>query len=585
MAITIESVSVQNLTPLHSEDPKDIGSPDSVGGQPTGSAEQLALTLARAYPGPAVLVNGEGDLVLANGAARALVDYMTGEDGEALRGAIVSRMASGGGGNVRVNFEVNGTDRTLELTLTHLADGASHVSEGVLLLGRDVTGERNVINALVSSRQLYRDLVECSADFGWETDVSGAFTYVSPQGGFGFSARELTSTLASALLEDPDRGNPFNAEHRYRNVEVWIGRKDGGRACIVVSAVPIHDAHGQWTGSRGMCRDVSAVKAHLLQEEILSRIVDAIRNCVDPRHGLEIAACHIVEVFSPARSLVAKKTADGFQLAAQHGFDDESAEKALQRFASVLEETKDQGRTLIEYTDKVNRVLTAPSYHHGVVNGVILAERALNDGAWSDQERRLLHGIADQFGVAIEQVNNYEALEDLSRIDDLTGLLNRRAFTSMVEPRILHQRRSGRNAALLYLDIDNFKMVNDVLGHQEGDRVLRQIGAIVGGKSRAGDIAARIGGDEFLIWLEDTEADGAIVKARALIEDISGLNTGLRGCDGEIGLSVGIAMSIPSEGITLAELVRRSDEAMYDVKRGGKSGMSVYERGDQAEAC
>jgi diguanylate cyclase (GGDEF)-like protein/PAS domain S-box-containing protein len=545
----------------------------------------MALTLARAYPGPAILLNGEGDLVLANGAARALVAHMTGQDGEALREAIVNRMTTGGGGNVRVSFEVNGVERTLELTLTTLAESASCVQEGVLILGRDVTGERNVINALVSSRQLYRDLVECSADFGWETDVDGAFTYVSPQGGFGYSARELTSTLASDLLENPGGGNPFNAQHRYRNVEVWIARKDGGRACLVVSAVPIHDAHGRWTGSRGMCRDVSAVKAHLLQEEILSRIVDAIRNCIDPRHGLEIAACHIVEVFSSARSLVAKKTAEGFQLAAQHGFDDEGAEKALQRFCSVLEETKDQGRSLIEYTDKVNRVLTAPSYHHGVVNGVVLAERALDDGIWSDQERHLLRGIVDQFGVAIEQVNNYEALEDLTRVDDLTGLLNRRAFNSMVEPRILHQRRTGRSAGLLYLDIDNFKMVNDVLGHQEGDRVLQDIGTIINGKSRAGDIAARVGGDEFLIWLEDTEIDGAMKKARSLIEDIEGLNASLQGCDGKLGLSVGIAMSIPSEGGTLAELVRRSDEAMYDVKRGGKSGLSVYERGDKAEAC
>ncbi len=96
---------------------------------------------------------------------------------------------------------LNGTERTLELTLTHILSTAPASEEGVLVLGRDITGERNVINALVSSRQLYRDLVECSADFGWETDVNGAFTYVSPQGGFGYTARELTATLASDLLD------------------------------------------------------------------------------------------------------------------------------------------------------------------------------------------------------------------------------------------------------------------------------------------------------------------------------------------------------------------------------------------------
>ena len=503
-----------------------------------------------------------------------------------MRAGIASRLSEGGAGNVRVSFQANDTERTLELTLTHIRAEAPDGSEGVLVLGRDITGERNVINALVTSRQLYRDLVECSADFGWETDTNGVFSYVSPQGGFGYSARELSGAKSQELLVDSSAGNAFNVDHRFRNVEVWLRRKDNSRACVVVSAVPIHDARGHWTGSRGMCRDVTAVKAHLLQEDILSRIVDAIRNCVDPKDTLETAARQIVEVFAPARSLVAKKTEDGFELAASHGFDAVAAEKALDRFSAVLGGAGvTQDRALIEYSDSVTRVLAAPSYHHGKLNGVVLAERAIAEGGWSEQERHLLQGIADQFGVAIEQANSYTALEDLTRIDELTGLLNRRAFRSAVEKRILHQRRSGRISTLLYLDVDNFKTVNDLLGHQEGDRVLRRIGEMIRTKSRAGDMAARIGGDEFLIWLEDTGIDGAVSKAKTLLQDVDDLCSFVRSAGIAVGISVGVAISDPAEAITLDTLVEHADKAMYDVKHNGKSGYSVFQEADRAKAC
>jgi diguanylate cyclase (GGDEF)-like protein/PAS domain S-box-containing protein len=577
---------VNTAKPRVLDESKTVAPPARSADSGDGFPDRLAQSLAAAYPGPALFVNVAGDLVVANGAARGLVDFLQSAEGEAMRAGIASRLSEGGAGNVRVSFQADATERTLELTLTHIRADVPDSGEGVLVLGRDITGERNVINALVTSRQLYRDLVECSADFGWETDAAGAFTYISPQGGFGYSARELNGIRSSELLLDSSAVNAFNVQHRYRNVEVWLRRKDNSRACVVVSSVPTHDARGRWLGSRGMCRDVTAVKAHLLQEDILARIIDAIRNCVDPTEALETAARHIVEVFAPARSLVAKKTQSGFELAANHGFDTGAASKALDHFSLVLGESgAQQNRTVIEYSDSVSRILAAPSFHHGAVNGVVLAERAISEGAWSDQERNLLQGIADQFGVAIEQVNSYKALEDLTRIDELTGLLNRRAFYAAIATRVQHQHRTGRPASLLYLDVDNFKAVNDLLGHQEGDRVLRRIGEMIRTKSRAGDMAARIGGDEFLIWLEDTGLDGAVSKAKTLLQDVNDICGPVRSADIEVGVSIGVTVSDPAEQITLESLVSRADSAMYATKRAGKSGYSVFREADQAKAC
>jgi diguanylate cyclase (GGDEF)-like protein/PAS domain S-box-containing protein len=577
---------VQKPKPRSLEDSADIPSAGRQAVDDVAGAMQIARVVTDSYPGPALYVDATGDVVVANAAGQAFADFLQSNAGEALRSGIAGQVSQSGAGNMRISFKSNNTERTLELTLTHIHAAPNADDDGVLVLGRDITGERNVINALVSSRQLYRDLVECSADFGWETDINGAFSYVSPQGGFGFNARELNGMLASTLVSDPDSASAFSVRHRYRNVEVWLRRKDGSRGCVVVSAVPVHDAHGRWIGTRGMCRDVTAVKAHLLQENILSRIVDAMRNCVDPREALETAALQIVEVFSPARSLVAKNTEQGFELAANHGFDASGAAKALARCATVLEEAvAGSNRPIVEYSDAVTRVLAAPSYHHGAANGVVLIERDISEGPWSDQERHLLSGIVDQFGIAIEQVNSFNALEDLSRTDEMTGLLNRRAFAAAVAPRMLHQRRTGRVSTLLYLDLDNFKAVNDVLGHQEGDRVLRRIGEMIRTRSRAGDMAARVGGDEFLIWLEDTELDGAIAKAQSLIRDIADFQVPARSTAESLGLSVGVAVSDPVDPVALEGLIERADQAMYEAKRQGKKGLSIFVKEDQAKAC
>jgi diguanylate cyclase (GGDEF)-like protein len=138
---------------------------------------------------------------------------------------------------------------------------------------------------------------------------------------------------------------------------------------------------------------------------------------------------------------------------------------------------------------------------------------------------------------------------------------------------------------LLYLDIDNFKAVNDLLGHQEGDRVLRRLGELIRTKSRAGDLAARIGGDEFLIWLEDTELEGAIAKAQALIREVDALALPARHKGDELGLSIGVAVSDPIRPIALDDLVQRADQAMYEAKRRGETGLAIYEDRDKAKAC
>ena len=221
------------------------------------------------------------------------------------------------------------------------------------------------------------------------------------------------------------------------------------------------------------------------------------------------------------------------------------------------------------------RVLTAPSRYRADINGAICVARGQDDGSWSEDERALLDGVSAQLGIAIEQIATHERLEHLSRTDDLTGLLNRRAFLDEAGKRLEHLHRNRRRAALLYLDLDNFKAVNDRLGHHEGDAVLEQIANMVARSSRAGDLCCRLGGDEFVIWLEEVDEAAASAKAKLLVE--AGLEVAARLETGEarFGLSVGIAVSEPDGAETLEELVAQADRAMYRAKRAGKGGFAL----------
>ena len=124
-----------------------------------------------------------------------------------------------------------------------------------------------------------------------------------------------------------------------------------------------------------------------------------------------------------------------------------------------------------------------------------------------------------------------------------------------------------------YVDLDNFKPVNDVHGHAQGDLVLKKLAGLLTDNSRAGDIPARFGGDEFALWLEETDETSAVAKANALLSASAGLRRFSGAAARPLGISIGIAISDPAaEAEDLKALIARADEAMYRAKRAGKGG-------------
>jgi diguanylate cyclase (GGDEF)-like protein len=160
-------------------------------------------------------------------------------------------------------------------------------------------------------------------------------------------------------------------------------------------------------------------------------------------------------------------------------------------------------------------------------------------------------------------------LETHAERDPLTGVFNRRGFERELERAAAYVRRYGGNAALVYLDLDRFKPVNDRHGHAAGDAVLEAVAAALLGTVRASDTVARIGGDEFAVLLWNLTGEAARNKADAIERTIAGTAVPWRGQTLAVGATAGIA--ILTADAEVMELVARADAAMYARKRKGRA--------------
>lgn len=166
----------------------------------------------------------------------------------------------------------------------------------------------------------------------------------------------------------------------------------------------------------------------------------------------------------------------------------------------------------------------------------------------------------------------FAEVESLSLVDELTGLHNRRGFYVLGNHEISKLNRSNQAAALLFIDIDNFKRENDSKGHREGDKILTMFATIMKDSVRHGDIVGRVGGDEFCVLLVGSTKIETLSIGRRLIEQFNAA-CGAQGW--KCSLSIGACLT--SKELYLPELISRGDELMYLAKKAGKNQVEYRE--------
>ena len=211
-------------------------------------------------------------------------------------------------------------------------------------------------------------------------------------------------------------------------------------------------------------------------------------------------------------------------------------------------------------------------------DGVIGALNLYRNGhKFDDEDLELVKLFANHVAIALENAAINERLISAALTDPLTGLPNRRLFADRIEHALERRERTNRHMAVLFLDLDRFKLVNDGLGHAAGDAVLQAVGERLRAVLRAGDTVARLGGDEFGILLEyvSNQSDAHVTAQRILGALSDPLDIGGRAVT--VRASIGLALDRDDEGMTADELLRDADTAMYRAKANGRGVVAVFE--------
>lgn len=219
-------------------------------------------------------------------------------------------------------------------------------------------------------------------------------------------------------------------------------------------------------------------------------------------------------------------------------------------------------------------IVSLPLVARGVVIGAMSLYREGAGAAFSDFEFDLAQHFADAATLAIENARTREELRELTRRDELTGLYNRRGFNEFLLRALAAAERDGACVAVIVIDLDEFKSVNDRHGHPCGDEILRQAATRLLGAARSTDFVCRIGGDEFAIVLSASAAEAAVVADRAAVA-LAAQPFRVAASDVTQTASIGVATS---DGSTLRdpeELLRAADSGMYAAKRQGGELVSL----------
>jgi len=233
----------------------------------------------------------------------------------------------------------------------------------------------------------------------------------------------------------------------------------------------------------------------------------------------------------------------------------------------------------------------------GIIGAMLVAGQTSEAGDFTPDQLRMLETVTNQAAVALENGQLEQSLTELSRLkeelrhqafhDALTGLANRAMFAQVLDDRIASARRPGGGSAdegsgavdaappiVLFLDMDDFKIVNDTVGHDAGDQVLQEVAKRLIGTLRDVDLAARLGGDEFAVLLEKGTSEA---EARAIADRLAArLAQPIRLAEREFIIGASIGMAVGDSAETVDDLLRNADIAMYVAKANGKRQLVVW---------
>ncbi len=472
-----------------------------------------------------------------------------------------------------IALHINGASLYFEIT-------AKPNGKNVIVFGRDVSAETSVREVLLESRQRYKQLIEVSADFVWECDETGAFSFISEPGAFGYPPDRVVGCQPAQFvtLDGDSESWPNRTVVPVRGQRVVVRTPSGRTVQLSLDASPIQDGHLGQRGVRGIGRSIPEeldpaapmAAGGASSGELVSRITQTMQNEWRPEDMLQSCAESLWRNLSTAGcAIYGIQEGDQWLKLAAVG------DLPLEVQTAACNEMLNDRRSLHLSANADGKVAAIVLHCQGKRVGALMLWRATGGPDWQKSEIAALGALDVQCGNAVQQALEIRRLTRLSRSDGLTGLLNQRAFLMELTAALSRAIRHGTSGALIYIDLDHFKRLNDLCGHETGNAALTGVSTILTRAIRPYDLAARLGGDEFAVWLEGISSRDAIRSANRIAAAVAEWSSGNGAAKVSLGASIGLAMFDPDRAESPEDLIERADRAMYRAKRTPDRAVAV----------
>lgn len=491
----------------------------------------------------------------------------------------------------------------LNFTSSVIKDNDSN-PRALVAVVRDITERKRMEKALRKSEQLSRSMLE-TAGTGIYILQDGRFQYVNRlfEAISGYSLDELKDKQSLDLVHPSDR----ESVHK-KAIEVLKGqshvpyqfrlmKKDGEIAWVLDRLASLeYDGKRSVLGSLSDISEIKKAEAQILeytkQLETLFDIGITANGTLDINDLLDSVLKKVLQVinFEAGGIYLFDRQINELVLKSYFGVPDRFVKKmermrVTEGFTSRIALS---GRPLfvpdVNLDERLKRIgissagiqsfATIPIMAKEQILG-IMAVGCRRPCQFPQSTVHLLGTICSQIGLAIDNAQLYERALQLAYTDGLTGLYNRRYLLEQMEREFARANRNGSSLSLIMMDLDGLKIINDRFGHNDGDHVLKELGQLIKLNTRASDVAARWGGDEFVVLAPDTIVKSAhriAERIRAKVELCRPMITNKRTA---ITVSVGVA-AYPEHASSLTELIKHADEAMYNAKGLGKNQVCVF---------
>jgi diguanylate cyclase (GGDEF)-like protein/PAS domain S-box-containing protein len=474
-------------------------------------------------------------------------------------------------------------------------------NKGIIAFYQDITKQNNILEKLKESEEKYRSLFENMPGGYYRADKDGKVIIMNPPGAklLGCNSPEeiIGKNLAQDLYYIPEDRKRFLEELKKRkgsvkDYGVTLKKRDGTPVIVSTSSHYYYDEEGNIAGVEGIFVDITERKQDEQLHQVLYNISKAANSALSLDQLYPLIHQELGSIIDTTNFYIALLDEKEDKIFFPYHVDEKDDNFPIINFSTANTLTAyviKNGQPLLndnnQYKEMINQGILSPwgsttpqSIWLGVplkvedrVIGAIVVQSYTNPHLYSEKDIKLLGFVSNQVSTAIERKKMEKELERLAHYDVLTGCCSRGYGLNLLEQQIKTAKRKKTPILLLYLDVDNFKYINDIFGHQEGDKVLKEAIKLFKSTLREVDVICRIGGDEFLLIFQENSLNDAPLIRERLNKNLEKLNQKLAK-PYKIDLSIGLSCYNPSKPQPMYELIRIADKKMYEEKRRKNKG-------------